>query len=121
VLGEPVEAAGEVALEAAVDVAGGLAVADAAVDVVARRAMSRTALERDRVEGAVELAIASAVESVPDRLSNRILARTLFGSDLYVVENARVEERRRSVRIRAVLGEEIFHTIAVDNARAFLA
>jgi predicted TIM-barrel fold metal-dependent hydrolase len=51
----------------------------------------------------------------------RILSRTLFGSDFYVVENARLEERRRSVRIRAVLGEDIFQTIAVDNPRVFLA
>jgi uncharacterized protein len=51
---------------------------------------------------------------------DRILARTLFGSDFYVVESARLEERRRAIRIRAVLGEEVFRQIAVDNPREFL-
>jgi uncharacterized protein len=44
----------------------------------------------------------------------------LFGSDFYVVENAELEERRRSVRIRAVLGEEVFDAIARQNPRRFL-
>ena len=34
----------------------------------------------------------------------RIRRRVLFGSDFYVVQNARLEERSRSVRIRAILG-----------------
>jgi uncharacterized protein len=51
---------------------------------------------------------------------DRILNRTLFGSDFYVVENARLEERRRSIRIRSVLGEALFKKIAVDNPKAFL-
>jgi predicted TIM-barrel fold metal-dependent hydrolase len=51
---------------------------------------------------------------------SRILARVLFGSDFYVVANARLEERRRAVRIRAVLGEEAFRTIAEENPRAYL-
>jgi len=50
----------------------------------------------------------------------RIRSKTLFGSDFYVVESARLEERHRAVRIRAVLGEELFRTIAVDNPRVFL-
>jgi predicted TIM-barrel fold metal-dependent hydrolase len=50
----------------------------------------------------------------------RLRRRTLFGSDFYVVESAEFEERRRSVRVRAVLGEELFKTIAYDNPRAFL-
>jgi len=49
-----------------------------------------------------------------------IRERVLFGSDFYVVENAPLEERRRSIRIRAVLGEDLFKTIAVDNPHAFL-
>jgi predicted TIM-barrel fold metal-dependent hydrolase len=49
-----------------------------------------------------------------------IRARTLYGSDFYVVESARLEERRRAVRIRAVLGEEIFTTIAETNPVEFL-
>jgi hypothetical protein len=44
----------------------------------------------------------------------------LFGSDFYVVENAELEERRRSLRIRAVLGEEVFDTIARANPMRFL-
>jgi predicted TIM-barrel fold metal-dependent hydrolase len=50
----------------------------------------------------------------------QVRSRVLFGSDFYVVENAELEERRRSVRIRAVLGEELFATIATDNPKAFL-
>jgi predicted TIM-barrel fold metal-dependent hydrolase len=50
----------------------------------------------------------------------RVSSRVLFGSDFYVVENAELEERRRSVRLRAVLGEELFNTIARDNPRRFL-
>jgi uncharacterized protein len=44
----------------------------------------------------------------------------LFGSDFYVVENAELEERRRSVRIRAVLGEEAFNSLARENPTRFL-
>jgi predicted TIM-barrel fold metal-dependent hydrolase len=55
-------------------------------------------------------------------LSNeQVRARVLFGSDFYVVENARLEERRRSVKIRGVLGEELFDTIARKNPEDFLA
>ena len=50
----------------------------------------------------------------------RVSARVLFGSDFYVVENAKLEERRRSVRIRAVLGEELFDTIARTNPIQYL-
>jgi len=50
----------------------------------------------------------------------RVRARVLFGSDFYVVENAKLEERRRSLRIRAVLGEDIFTQIARDNPRIYL-
>jgi uncharacterized protein len=50
----------------------------------------------------------------------RVLARVLFGSDFYVVENAELEERRRSIRIRAVLGEQVFSAIASGNVKAFL-
>jgi predicted TIM-barrel fold metal-dependent hydrolase len=46
--------------------------------------------------------------------------RVLFGSDFYVVENAELEERRRSVRVRAVLGEELWQAIAHDNPRSYL-
>jgi predicted TIM-barrel fold metal-dependent hydrolase len=50
----------------------------------------------------------------------RLRDRVLFGSDFYVVENAELEERRRSVRVRSVLGEELFHAIAHDNPRRYL-
>ncbi len=49
-----------------------------------------------------------------------VSSRVLFGSDFYVVENAHLEERRRSLRLRAVLGEEAFDTIARENPRRFL-
>jgi predicted TIM-barrel fold metal-dependent hydrolase len=50
----------------------------------------------------------------------KVSSRVLFGSDFYVVENAELEERRRSVRLRAVLGEELFNTIARENPKRFL-
>ena len=50
----------------------------------------------------------------------RILARTLYGSDFYVVESAMLEERRRAVHVRAVLGEDVFWLIAETNPAAFL-
>jgi uncharacterized protein len=50
----------------------------------------------------------------------RVRARVLFGSDFYVVDNAELEERRRSVRIRAVLGDRLFQTIASDNPAEYL-
>jgi hypothetical protein len=46
--------------------------------------------------------------------------RVLFGSDFYVVAGARLEERRRSVRIRAVLGEDVFREIAETNPAKYL-
>jgi predicted TIM-barrel fold metal-dependent hydrolase len=51
---------------------------------------------------------------------DRILSRTLFGSDFYVVESALLEERRRAVHIRAVLGEDVFRKIAGTNPAEFL-
>ncbi len=50
----------------------------------------------------------------------RISSRVLFGTDFYVVENAELEERRRSVRLRAVLGDELFRTITQDNPSQYL-
>lgn len=50
----------------------------------------------------------------------RIRSRVLFGSDFYVVENAELEERRRSLRIRAVLGEQLFRTISQANPNTYL-
>src|SRR5712691_11237676 len=50
----------------------------------------------------------------------RVSSRVLFGSDFYVVENAELEERRRSVRLRAMLGEDVFDAIARENPKRFL-
>jgi predicted TIM-barrel fold metal-dependent hydrolase len=50
----------------------------------------------------------------------RLRKRVLFGSDFYVVENAPLEERRLAVRIRSVLGEALFDTIARENPERFL-
>jgi uncharacterized protein len=50
----------------------------------------------------------------------RLRRRVLFGSDFYVVESAEFEERWRSVRVRSVLGEELFQTIASENPREYL-
>jgi predicted TIM-barrel fold metal-dependent hydrolase len=50
----------------------------------------------------------------------RLQRRVLFGSDFYVVENAKLEERRISVRIRSVLGEDLFDAIARRNPATFL-
>jgi predicted TIM-barrel fold metal-dependent hydrolase len=50
----------------------------------------------------------------------RIRERVLFGSDFYVVENAKLEERRISVRVRSVLGEDLFRQIAEINPARFL-
>jgi uncharacterized protein len=50
----------------------------------------------------------------------RVRSRVLYGSDFYVVENAKLEERRISVRVRSVLGEELYATIAEDNPKRYL-
>ena len=68
-LEEPVEVAGEVALEAAVCFAAALAVADSSIDVGDRRGVSSSARDEDHVQGAVESSVAAAVEAVADRLS----------------------------------------------------
>ena len=49
-----------------------------------------------------------------------VRSRVLFGSDFYVVESANQEERNRAIRIRAILGEDLFTTIAVANPTVFL-
>ena len=49
-----------------------------------------------------------------------VAGRVLFGSDFYVVESAPLEERSRSLRIRAILGEELFTQIAQTNPGAYL-
>jgi predicted TIM-barrel fold metal-dependent hydrolase len=50
----------------------------------------------------------------------RVLDHVMFGSDFYVVENATLKERERAIRIRAILGDTVFQTIAEANPRRFL-
>jgi predicted TIM-barrel fold metal-dependent hydrolase len=49
-----------------------------------------------------------------------VAARVLFGSDFYVVESAKLEERRISIRVRSILGEKLFRRIAEENPKRFL-
>jgi hypothetical protein len=70
-LEESVEPAGEVALEAAGRFAAALTFADSAFDVVDGRSVDSASREDDLVQGAVELPVATAVESVADRLARR--------------------------------------------------
>ena len=49
-----------------------------------------------------------------------VRARVLFGSDFYVVESAKIDERQLSVRARSVLGEDLFRVIAEDNPARYL-
>jgi uncharacterized protein len=51
-----------------------------------------------------------------DRVSDRVL----FGSDFYVVESAKLEERRVALHVRSAIGEELFWKIAHYNPRAYL-
>jgi predicted TIM-barrel fold metal-dependent hydrolase len=50
----------------------------------------------------------------------RLRSRVLFGSDFYVVEDAKLEERRLAVRLRSELGEDLFRAIGEENPRAYL-
>ena len=61
--------AGEVALEQADGFAGCFAFGDAARDVVLGRCVVLATVKHDGVQGAVELPVAAAAESMPDRLS----------------------------------------------------
>ena len=69
VLEEPVEAAGEVAFEAAVCFSACFAFADPSFDVRDRGFVDSAAGDEDLVHRSVELSVAAAVESVADRLS----------------------------------------------------
>jgi hypothetical protein len=71
VLEEPVEIAGEVALEAAGRFAAAPSLLGSPVDVVDRRLVQAAAGDDDLVEGAVEFPVAAAVEPVADRLTRR--------------------------------------------------
>ena len=65
----PVEGAGEVALEAAGRFAEGLALALASLDVGDRRRVVFASADDDVVQGAVEFAVAAAVEPVAHALA----------------------------------------------------
>ena len=66
---DAVEVAGDIAFEAALDLAGCLAIGGAARGVGAGGGVVLEAGENDGVERAVEVAVAAAVEAVADRLS----------------------------------------------------
>ena len=69
VLEEPVEVAGEVALEATGCFASGLPFLGSPVDVVDCRLVPAASGDDDLVEGAVEFAVAASVEAVADGLA----------------------------------------------------
>lgn len=48
-----------------------------------------------------------------------IREHVLFGTDFYMVSKS-ISEREYSINIRAFLGEELFHQVAVINARNFI-
>jgi uncharacterized protein len=50
----------------------------------------------------------------------RVREKVLFGSDYYMTENERFEERFLSMRLRGLLGEELFWQIADVNPRRWL-
>ncbi len=65
---EAVEAAGEVALEAAACFASGLAFLESAFDVGDRRGMCALPCDEDHVQCTVEFAVTGSVEAVADGL-----------------------------------------------------
>src|SRR3974377_2228172 len=65
----PVELAGDVALEAAADLPGGLSLGGAPGDVGAGPGAAAHPDQRDGVDGAVQGPVAAAVEPVPDGLA----------------------------------------------------
>jgi len=52
--------------------------------------------------------------------NTKVWEHVLFGTDFYMVSKA-ISEREYSINLRAYLGEELFHQIAVVNARRFLS
>jgi len=52
--------------------------------------------------------------------NKRIREKVLFGSDFYMVEPERFQERRLSIWLRATLGEEYFRQISEINPERFL-
>jgi len=52
--------------------------------------------------------------------SDVIREKTLFGSDYYMVEIERFDERYISMKLRAELGDEVFRQIACENPKKYL-
>ena len=46
--------------------------------------------------------------------------RVLFGSDFYMMETRKFEEKELSIRLRAALGETLFWKIANENPKRYL-
>lgn len=58
--------------------------------------------------------------SVILRNSSKVRAKTLFGSDYYMTQNEKFDERYLSMQLRHTLGEEVFREIAGVNPKNFL-
>jgi hypothetical protein len=125
VLEQPIEVAGEVALEQPRGLASALALGDAAGDVVAGRRIVLAAMEHDRVQRPIELAVTAAAEPVAgglaagrgDRRDAREACEARFGAEPAAVwpgdeqlgsddrpDAGLVEQRRRE---RADVGEDL--------------
>ena len=52
--------------------------------------------------------------------SSNVRAKTLFGSDYYMTQNEKFDERYLSMQLRHTLGEEVFREIAERNPRMYL-
>lgn len=53
-------------------------------------------------------------------VDKKIKTRVLFGSDYYMMERVKDLERINSIRLRSLLGEELFQQIAVTNVETYL-
>ncbi|MEM6387995.1 MAG: amidohydrolase family protein [Pseudomonadota bacterium] len=58
--------------------------------------------------------------SVILRNRSKVRAKTLFGSDYYMTQNEKFDERYLSMQLRHSLGEAVFREIAETNPRKFL-
>jgi uncharacterized protein len=62
------------------------------------------------------------VHGLKDLLDDPLLrSRVLYGSDFYVVEDAKIDEPRGLALLKSVLGDEKFRAIAVDNPDRYLS
>lgn len=51
----------------------------------------------------------------------RLRSRVLYGSDFYVVEDAKIDEPRGLALLESVLGDDKFRAIAIDNPNRYLS